>query len=151
MLFQLRNDKIIKKNRRTDFILKKLNHQFLDEHRLIKWTPGMNEAKVTLRDGSSDVSSLISKTRPTTTDHWQSESVNPQFTIDFDEPVEILDVVLKPKFVVSEAAAKAKPMREEEGVFYTASPQLFNFKNPDLTEGGRLKPDKMKASFQSIT
>ena len=111
----------------------------------------MNGAKVTLRDGSSDVLSLISKTGPTTTDHWQSESVNPQFTIDFDDPVEIFDVVLKPKFVVSDAPSEYKQSREEKDEFSDADPELFIFKNSDVTKGGRLKPEMMKASFESIT
>ena len=99
----------------------------------MKWTPGMDEvAKVSL-DGSVDVSSMISMTMPTTMDHWQSESSNPLISIDFDEPVEIFNVVLIPKYVVSDA-----------------QPGNHFFQNWYLTEGERLEPNMMKESFRSI-
>ena len=115
----------------------------------------MNEgAKITLLDGSSADSSLFSM-MPTTMDHWVSESSTPEFSIDFDEPVKILDVVLKPKFVVSNAPSEFMQSREEEegpaGVFEGREPENFSFKNFDLTEGGRLEPDMMGASFKNIT
>ena len=111
-------------------------------------------AKITLSDDSSMVSSLFSM-MPRTMDHWESQSFTPEFSIDFDEPVKILDVVLKPKFVVSNAPSEFMQSREEEegpyGVFEGREPENFNFKNFDLSEGYRLEPDMMVPSFKDVT
>ena len=77
-------------------------------------------AKMTLLDDSSYVQSRISMTEPTTMDHWLSILLkfNAQFSIDFDESVKILDVVLKTKFsneFVNDWIMR--PLLDEENVF----------------------------------
>ena len=112
----------------------------------------MNEdAELTLLDGASDDSTIISMTMPTTTDHWLSDSFNPKISIDFDKPVEILDVILKPKFVVSDSTSEFMQSQEVQNVFEGVEPENFVFKKWLLTEGDRLIPDMMKESFESIT
>ena len=47
---------------------------------------------------------------------WHSYSLNPQIIIDFNKHVTILDVVLKPAFVIAKAQSKLMKSSVEEKV-----------------------------------
>ena len=107
-------------------------------------------AKIDLVDVAEGFAIMRPLDMPTTINHWQSASFNPHIFIDFDEPVKIFDVVLKPKFDVYDAPSDFMQSQAGGDVFANVGPEFFNFKNLDLTEGGRLKPEMMTESFKSI-
>ena len=86
---------------------------------------------------------------PRTIDHWLSHSVNPEILVNFDEPVTILDVVLKPKYNVTDAPSQFMQSLEE-GQFKGVEPSDFFFRNLVLSKAGRMKPEEMIESFKSI-
>jgi len=62
-----------------------------------KWSPGEESvATMTVKDGDNSAQSLSMLMSSTIVSPWQSDTLDPQITIDFDEVVTILDVVLKP-------------------------------------------------------
>ena len=64
---------------------------------------------MTVKDGDNSAQSLSMLKCSTIESPWRSHSLDPQITIDFDKQVTILDVVLKPAFVV--AAAQSDSMK----------------------------------------
>ena len=84
-------------------------------------------ATMTVIAPTSDPYSLR-KLRSSTLENWDSLSLNPQITIDFDEEVSILDVVLKPVFSRVVAASKS------------SGPENYIFRKNILSNSERLKP-----------
>ena len=86
---------------------------------------------MTVKDGDNSVQSLSMLKSGTIESPWVSNSLDPQITIDFDEEVYILDVVLKRSHGTAEQIAKCRD-----------SLNIFD----DLTN----LFDDLKASFKNI-
>ena len=97
--------------------------------RSLKWTPKEKKyATMTVKDGDNSAQSLSRLQSSTVESPWHSHSFNPQITIEFDEQVSFLDVVLKPAFVIEEAQSDSMTLNEE----------------------GKLQSDDIKESFKDI-
>lgn len=103
-------------------------------------------AKVTSSDPSFDAFKLM----PTTLGDWVSSSLSPEISVDFDEPVTILDVVLRPKYAVTDASSQFMKSQEGKDQFEGAEPENFSFKNFTLSQAGRFEPQDMSESFKSV-
>ena len=77
--------------------------------------------------------------------------MNPQIFVNFDEPVTILDVVLRPKFCITDAPSDFMQMvAASSALFRYADAGNFDFRNLFLSQAGRPKPEAMTESFKSI-
>ena len=84
-------------------------------------------------------------------EHWESQSVNPEISVNFDEPVTILDVVLRPKFSITAAPSDfMQIIAANSAQFLYAKAENFNFMNLFLSLAGRPIPVDMTESFKSI-
>ena len=118
-------------------------------------------AKGSVEDDDNSASSLA-KLMSSTLEHWESESLTPEMTINFDEPVTILDVVLKPSYYIVKAESEYTPIDSPPptsgGASSTNPNQNTNskssldetFNNLVLSEGERIRPKEMEPSFDNI-
>ena len=83
---------------------------------------------MTVKDGDNSALSLSMLKSSTIESPWHSHSFNPEITIDFDEQVTFLDVVLKPAFVIQNAQSDSMTVNEAE----------------------KLQSEDIKASFENI-
>ena len=100
-------------------------------------------ATLTIQDGSNSAQSLSMLMSSTIESPWHSYSHNPQISIDFDEVVTFLDVVLKPAFVIAGVQSE----------FLQSSSSLnksYTFNSMSLNEEGSFQLDDMIASFKDI-
>lgn len=124
-------------------------------------------AKGSVEDDNNSASSLA-KLMSSTLEHWESESLTPEMTINFDEPVTILDVVLKPSYYIVKAESEYTPNDSPPPTGGGASstnpnPNTNSTTNPNskssldetfnnlvLSEGERIRPKEMEPSFDNI-
>ena len=138
---------------------------FSDEVRPLKWTPrSRNLANMVVRDGAHSAESFSNLKSSSLGSPWLSQSLKPEIIIDFDEQVTILDVVLTPSFLITQAPSPSiRALNEPSSYNFEPIPQVrsrststlnkppsYNFENYSLTEGERIQPTKMQASFYNI-
>ena len=107
-------------------------------------------ATMTVKDGDKSAQSLSMLMSSTIESPWYSNSLDPQITIDFDEQVTILDVVLKPAFVIAEDQSdsmNSSSLINVNSVFYTR-PENVTFNTMTVNRGNR--SDNLKASLKNI-
>lgn len=96
-------------------------------------------ATLTVEDGDNSAQSLSMLMSSSIESPWHSNSHNPQITIDFDELVIILDVVLKPAFVIAETQSD-----------FMQSSSSVKFRRMTLSNAGNVQLNDMIASFKNI-